>query len=232
MKVLVTGASKGIGEGIATFLGRNGHQLGLLARSEDLLKQVQERVRNEGGEAEIQKCDLRDPDNVHKSIENLIDRMSGVDALINNAGLVIRKDAFEISLEEWRAMMETNVHGLFYATRTVLPYMKEQGSGHIINVSSISGHTPLAGGSGYAASKYAVTGFSESLFLEIRNHGIKVTTIFPGSVDSKSHRHDPAEDTEWKVQPEEVGEACHHILTTRQFNLISKLEIRPLRKPS
>ncbi|MCA9443993.1 MAG: short-chain dehydrogenase, partial [Candidatus Omnitrophica bacterium] len=76
------------------------------------------------------------------------------------------------------------------------------------------------------------TGFSESLFLEVRNHGIKVTTLFPGSVDSKSHRHDPTEDTEWKVRPEEVGEACHHILTTRQFNLISKLEIRPLRKPS
>ncbi len=232
MKVLLTGASKGIGEGIATFLGRSGHQLGLLARSEDGLRRVQENIHGEGGKAEIAPCDLRDHDGTASAIESMIQKMEGVDALINNAGLVIRKSAFEISLDEWHAMVETNINGLFYATRTVLPFLKEQGRGHIINISSISGHMPLSGGSGYAATKYAVTGFSDSLFLEVRGHGIKVTTIFPGSVDSQSHRHDPNEETDWKVRPEEVGEVCHQILSTRQTNLISHLEIRPLRKPS
>jgi len=232
MKVIVTGASKGIGEGIATFLGRSGHQLGLLARSEGLLKKVQGKIRAEGGTAEIAARDLRNPNETQSGVEDLVEKLSGVDALINNAGLVIRKDVFDITLDEWHSMVETNLNGLFYATRTVLPHMRNQGSGHIINISSISGRLPLAGGSGYAATKYAVTGFSESLFLEVRNHGIKVTTIFPGSVDSQSHRHDPKEGADWKVKPEEVGEACHQVLTTRQANLIASLEIRPLRKPS
>ena len=232
MKVIITGASRGIGEGIATFLGRHQHELGLLARSEEGLTAVQSRIRNEGGMAEVVSCDLRDAENTRIAIEDLIRKLGGVDALINNAGLVIRKDVFNLSLEEWHAMVETNLNGLFYSTRAVLPYLREQGKGHLINISSISGRLPLAGGSGYAATKYAVTGFSDSLFLEVRNHGIKVTTIFPGSVDSQSHRHGPDEDSDWKVRPEEVGEACHHALMTRQTNLISHLEIRPLRKPS
>jgi NADP-dependent 3-hydroxy acid dehydrogenase YdfG len=232
MKVLVTGASKGIGKGIATFLGRKGYALGLLARSEDLLAQVQHSIREEGGQAEISVCDLSFSDKAEESIRRVVEKLGGVDALINNAGVVIRNSVWDLSVEDWHAMVATNLNGLFYATRTVLPFMKDQGHGHIINLSSISGHTPLAGGSGYAATKYAVTGFSESLFLEVRDAGIKVTTIFPGSVDSQSHRHNPSEETSWKVQPEEIGEACHQILSTRQGNLISKLEIRPLRKPA
>jgi 3-oxoacyl-[acyl-carrier protein] reductase len=90
---------------------------------------------------------------------------------------------------------------------------------------------PLPGGSGYAASKYAVTGFSESLFHEVRQYGIKVTTVFPGSVDSESHRRDPQEDTRWKITPEEVGKTCCHLLRTGATNCISHVEIRPLNRP-
>ena len=128
-------------------------------------------------------------------------------------------------------MVETNINGLFYATRAVLPHLTRQKSGWIINVASISGHVPLPGGSGYAATKYAVTGFSESLFHEVRDHGIRVTTMFPGSVDSASHRHDPDEDTSWKVQPEEIGQACRDLLRMDPRTCISQLEIRPLRRP-
>lgn len=231
MKVIVTGASQGIGEGIATFLGRNGYRLGLLARSEERLHRVQSRIREGGGEAVVAPCDLRDQAATEAAMGSLMDRLGGVDALVNNAGLVIRKSIFDLDPEEWREMMEVNVNGLFYATRAVLPKMREQGGGHIVNISSISGRVPLPGGSGYAASKYAVTGFSESLFQEVREFGIKVTTIFPGSVDSQSHRHPTGGDSSWKIQPEEVGEAIHHLLATAPNNLISSLEIRPLRKP-
>ncbi|MGC9328627.1 MAG: SDR family oxidoreductase, partial [Candidatus Hinthialibacter sp.] len=134
-------------------------------------------------------------------------------------------------LEEWRAMVETNIHGVFYAVRAVLPFMKDQGGGHIINISSISGRLPLPGGSGYAATKYAVTGFSESLMQEVRDYGIKVTTIFPGSVDSESHRHDADKNHLWKIKPEEVGETCYHVLNTAPGALISRVEIRPLHRP-
>lgn len=227
MKVIITGASKGIGRGIAQVLAADGMEVGLLARSTDQLKSLHAEITEAGGTSHVAPCDLRQPDRTEAAIGSLIDELGGVDALINNAGIVTRKSAWDIRLDEWHAMMETNVNGMFYATRTVLPHLKRQQSGHIINISSISGRLPLPGGSAYAASKYAVTGFSESLFQEVRDEGIKVTTIFPGSVDTN-----PDADSGWKVTPEEVGEACLGILKTRPENLISRVEIRPARKPA
>lgn len=231
MHVIVTGASKGIGRGIATFLAMDGFKVSVLARSKDLLEDVRQSIEEQDGDCFSVACDLCDPDATDYAITAAIDHFGGVDALVNNAGVVIRKSVFDISVAEWRTMVDTNISGLFYATRAVLPHMKRQGRGHIINVSSIAGKVPLPGGSGYAATKFAVTGFSQSLFQEVREFGIKVTTIFPGSVDSESHRHHPEEDTGWKVAPEEVGEACAHVLRTPPGTAISELEIRPLGRP-
>ena len=232
LRVMVTGASRGIGCGIALQLAHHGCAVGALARSEDQLEALQHQIEGAGQRCAVAAADLREPAAVERGIGQLCEALGGVDALINNAGAVIRKDAFTLSLDEWHTMIETNVNGLFYATRAVLGPMREQGHGHIINVSSISGKLPLAGGSGYAASKYACTGFSQSLFLEARPHGIKVTTIFPGSVDSGSHRHDAQADHSWKVRPEEVGRVCWDVLNTRRENLIAEVEIRPLIRPS
>lgn len=232
MKVIVTGASKGIGHGIASYLAMDGFEVGLLARSGDLLEDLRETLEEQGGTCFSAACDLRDHDETSVAIAAIIDGLGGLDALINNAGVVIRKNAMDLSVEEWRAMMDTNVNGLYYATRAVLPHFIEQGHGHIINLSSISGKVPLPGGSGYAATKFAVAGFSQSLFQEVREHGVKVTTIYPGSVDSASHRHDPAVDNSWKVSPEEVGQACSYVLRSDPGTLISELEIRPQNKPS
>lgn len=231
MHVIVTGASKGIGRGIATHLAMDGFQVSLVARSKALLDGLRQGIEEKGGDCFSLACDLRDPDATGYAISAAIEHFGGVDSLINNAGLVIRKSAFDISVDEWRTMVDTNINGLFYATRAVLPHMKRQGRGHIINLSSISGKVPLPGGSGYAATKFAVTGFSQSLFQEVREFGIKVTTVFPGSVDSASHWHDPSEDSGWKVTPEEVGEACAHVLRTPPGTVISELEIRPLGRP-
>ena len=231
MNVIVTGASMGIGRGIATVLARHGCVLGLLARSGDRLEAVAAEIATGGGSAHVAVCDLRSESATQATFDGLIARMGRVDALVNNAGLVIRKDVREISLDEWRDMVDTNIHGVFHSTRAVLPHLERQGSGHIINISSISGRLPLPGGSGYAATKYAVTGFSESLFHEVRDLGIKVTTVFPGSVDSESHRHDATADASWKVRPEEVGEACWSLLNTASGNCVSSLEIRPLKRP-
>lgn len=230
MKIIITGASKGIGRGIAQVLAEHGHAVGLLARSEDELRELKDEIESAGGTAEVEPCDLRDHERTAAAVGALMERLGGVDGLVNNAGLIIRKPVMEISLEEWHAMMETNINGVFYATRAVLPRMLDQQDGYIVNISSISGYMPLPGGSGYAASKHAVTGFSESLFQEVRGDGIKVTTIFPGSVDSSSHRHDPEADHSWKVRPREVGRAVLDVLNTRKENLISKVEIRPLNK--
>jgi len=231
MKVIVTGASKGIGRGIASFLAMDGFDVGLLARSKDTLEDLRQSLEEQDGTCYSVACDIRDRDQVNYAVAALVEGLGGVDALINNAGLVIRKNVFDISLDEWHALIDTNINGLFYMTRAVLPYMKEQGRGHIINISSISGKVPLPGGSAYAASKYAVTGFSQSLFQELRDYGITVTTVFPGSVDSASHRHDPNDDHSWKVQPEEVGQVCRDILRMRPGAAMSEVEIRPLARP-
>lgn len=231
MKVIVTGASKGIGRGIASYLAMDGFEVGLLARSGALLEDLRQSLEEEGGTSVHASADLRDPESAASAIESLIDALGGCDALINNAGLVIRKSVWDLSDEEWRAMVETNLSGLFYATRAVLPHFKAQGRGHLVNVSSISGKVPLPGGSGYAATKYGVTGFSQSLFQEVRDYGIKVTTIFPGSVDTASHRHDPESDHSWKVTPEEIGQACAQVLRMDPGTLVSEVEIRSLYRP-
>lgn len=232
MKVIVTGASKGIGRGIARELARKGCVVGGMARSAEDLRSLETETRGEGGVCHTVTGDLRDLRATAEALSALVEKMGGVDALVNNGGVVLRKDIFDLSPDEWHAMIETNVNGLYYATRAVLPTLREQGHGHIINVSSIAGKVPLKDGSGYAASKFACTGFSQSLFLEVRAFGIKVTTIYPGSVDSASHRHDPGADHAWKVTPEEVGAACWQVLNTRRENVLSEVEIRPLGRPS
>lgn len=231
MKVIVTGASRGIGKGIASFLAMDGYDVGLVARSKESLEDLRQSLEEQGANCYSAACDITDPDQVAYAFAAVAEGLGGVDALINNAGTVLRKSVFDIAAEEWRAMIDVNVNGLFYCTRAVLPIMREQGHGRIINVSSISGRVPLPGGSGYAASKYAVTGFSQSLFQEVRDYGIAVTTMYPGSVDSGSHRHDPQADHEWKVQPEEVGQCCRDVLRMRHGAVVSELEIRPLARP-
>ncbi|NQZ67974.1 MAG: SDR family NAD(P)-dependent oxidoreductase [Lentisphaeria bacterium] len=221
MKVILTGASRGIGKGIARVLSKQGCQLGLIARSEDALKNLAEILPN----TSYRVADMQDPDATETAIAELIAEMGGVDALINNAALILKSPVDEISVEDWQATMATNVNGPFYCTRAVIPSMKEQGSGHIVNISSISGKLPLKGGSAYAASKYALRGFSDSIFLELRDFGIKVTCVFPGSVD-----RDESADS-WKLDPEEIGESIYHLLNTSPQNCIRELEIRPLRKP-
>jgi len=230
MKVIVTGASKGIGRGIASYLAMDGFDVGLLARSADLLADLRESLAEQGAACRTSPCDLRDYAATERAIGELADGLGGIDALINNAGLVIRKSVWDVSVEEWHTLIDTNLTGAFHATRAVLPYLREAGRGHIVNISSISGKVPLPGGSAYAASKFGLTGFSQSLLHEVRDEGIKVTTVYPGSVDTASHRRDEL-DRSWKVQPEEVGQACAHVLRGDPRTVVSEVEIRPLGRP-
>lgn len=231
MKIIVTGASRGIGRGIATVLAREGMNVGLMARSSEDLASLQHELASAKGKCVLRSCDLRNHAEVEAAVADLVNALEGVDGLVNNAGVIIRKSVFDLSVDEFREMVETNVCGVFHLTKAVVPRLRDQGHGHIINIASISGRNPLPGGSGYAATKYAVTGFSQSLFQEVREHGIKVTTIYPGSVDSASRRHDPTADHSWKVSPEEVGRACLDVLLTAPGTVVSELEIRPLARP-
>ena len=230
MRILVTGASRGIGRGIATVLAGAGHAVGATARSGDLLGDLAGEIRAAGGTCETATADLRSGEETAAAMDALVGALGGVDALVANAGIVERKPFLETTPEDWDRILGTNVTGAYHATRAVLPRLVEQGRGHLVFVSSISGYMPLPGGAAYAASKHALTGLASSLMMEVRDRGVKVTTVFPGSVDTESHRD--GSDASWKVRPEEVGEAVRAALETRAGNLLSRIEIRPLGRPS
>ena len=230
MNVVVTGASRGVGRGIATFLAMDGFRVGLLARSGDLLEDVRQVIEEQGGECFTATCDLTDYEATVSAMDGMSERLGGLDALINNAGKVLRKSVLEIGVDEWRELVDANMHTMFHATKAALPHLQARGAGRIINISSISGKLPLAGGSAYAATKYAMTGFSQSIFHELRDLNIQVSTIFPGSVNTASPGHEPNADHAWKVSPEEIGQACGFILRSDPGTAIHEVEIRPLNK--
>lgn len=228
MRIIITGAGRGIGVGIAEVLAEAGHAVGLIARSADDLRQVAERVTESGGTAAHAALDVADPEQVERGFVTLIDALGGVDALVNNAGVMVNQSTLDIDPADWRRQIEVNVHGPFYCTRAVLAHMIDQQAGHIVNVGSISSYHPLPGASGYATSKHALLGFTESLFQEVRQQGVKVTGIYPGSVNTGMQ----SEGGDWMVQPREVGDAVREVLETRPANLISRVEIRPAAKPA
>lgn len=224
-RVVVTGASRGLGRGIALELAARGHTVGLVARSAAQLAGVADEIRALGGDAHTSPCDLRDWQSASPAIGSLVDAMGGIDALVNNAGRVELQAAENTTASSFEDLLRTNILTTHIATTAVLPYMLARGAGHFVNISSISGYTPLSGGAAYAATKYAVTGYSDSLFLELRDRGIKVSVVFCGSVESGG------DQTSWKLWPQEVGAVIHGLLASRTQDIVSRVEIRPLRRP-
>ncbi|MBC5773630.1 SDR family NAD(P)-dependent oxidoreductase [Pontibacter sp. KCTC 32443] len=176
------------------------------------------------------ECDVRYPDSVQNAFDQTITRLGvHVAVLVNNAGLGISGKLDEISLDDWHTMFETNVNGIFYCTRLVLPEMKEQGEGHIINISSIAGTTGIEEMSGYCGSKHAVRGISQSLYKEVRNYGIKVTCIYPGSVNTNFFDNfENITSRENMMRPEDIASTIVHALESHPNYHHVDIEVRPL----
>src|SRR5439155_24032989 len=137
--------------------------------------------------------------------------LAGLDVLVNNAGVGHFAPVAEMSLEDWHAVIETNLNGMFYCTRLAIPLMKARGGGYIFNVSSLAGRNTFPGGAAYSASKHAVNGFSETLFQEVRYDGIRVTYLMPGSVATDFGRGATAKSG-WALEPSDVGEMVVDLL--------------------
>ncbi len=180
---LVTGASSGIGLATARRLSESGYDLLLCARR---LDRIQELAKSLTTETHTFKLDVRDLAAVEKSIAALPERWQAVDLLVNNAGLSRQLvKLHEADPEAWNEMIDTNVKGLLYVTRTVLPGMLQRQSGHIINIGSIAGHEAYGGGSVYCASKFAVDAITKSLRIEVVDTPIRVSTVDPGLVETE-----------------------------------------------
>jgi len=176
------------------------------------------------------KADVGNLEQVNAVLQSILEKHNAVDILINNAGLGYFGLCEELSLDQWHEMFSTNVNGIFYFTRGVLPGMKKQGEGHIINISSIAGLEGYQQVSGYCATKFAVRGFSDALYKEVRDFGVKVTCVYPGSVKTDFFRHNEnIKPHDNMLRPEDVADNIIFALETPANYHPVNIEVRPLK---
>jgi NAD(P)-dependent dehydrogenase (short-subunit alcohol dehydrogenase family) len=221
---IVTGGTRGIGRAIAESLLRDGASVAICGRTSDAVRMAVEEMQSLGrvvGEA----ADVADPEAVTKFFQFVDDSVGPADILVNNAGIGIFRPVAELDKSEWRQVLGVNLDGVYYCCREALPRMKARGGGSIINISSLAGRNPFAGGAAYNASKFGLNGFSEALMLDHRNEGIRVTYVMPGSVDTDfSPRSGRAS---WKIAPADVADVVMAVLRMPARTTVSRVEIRP-----
>lgn len=185
--IFITGATSGIGKACAEIFAKQKNRLILNGRRDHLLNDLRkELIDAYGVEVYNLPFDVREKENVFDAIHNLPEEWTDIDILINNAGLALGKDLFDQAhLHDWETMIETNVTGLLYVTKAVLPAMIENKKGHIINIGSVAGDLVYQGGNVYCATKSAVDAISQAMRIDLLQHGIKVTNIKPGAVDTE-----------------------------------------------
>lgn len=226
---IITGASKGIGRAAALALSKEGVNVVLAARSSELLSMVQKEIADAGGKAISISTDVTSENSVQNLIMETEKRFGTIDILINNAGVGIFSNVVDLKLQEYEAMMDVNLKGVFLCSRAVLPAMMKQQKGEIINIASLAGKNSFAGGAIYSATKWGLIGFSRSLMLEVREHNIRVVTISPGSVNT--HFADKEKNESQIIQPEDVAETVIFALTMPNRVNVSEIDIRPTLKP-
>ena len=188
--VIITGASSGIGEATAKLLAKQGAQLVLAARREDRLKTLQQKIEQLGGKVVYQVTDVTDSAQVEQLAKLAQDTFGSVDVLVNNAGLMPLSKLNKNKQDEWNTMVDVNIKGVLYGIGAVLPYMREQKRGHIINISSVAGHDVMPSSAVYSGTKFAVRAITEGLRKEESvDNNIRATIISPGAVDTELKDH-------------------------------------------
>jgi 3-oxoacyl-[acyl-carrier protein] reductase len=229
---VVTGGSKGIGFAIAEALAKQGSHVFICARDKgELRRAVDDLSRHSHAEGEV--CDVRSEDQVRMMLEECERVFGGVDILVNNAGMgIFGKTVEQISADEFRQTVETNLFGVFYACHYAIPMMKKRGGGYIINISSLAGQNPHPKMAAYNASKFGLNGFTEAMMQEVRQDSIKVSYICPGSVYTYFGGDSRSDDQAWQLQPDDIAEVVVDLLKMDQRALPSKIEIRPSKPPA
>jgi NAD(P)-dependent dehydrogenase (short-subunit alcohol dehydrogenase family) len=230
MVVIVTGGSKGIGFAIARALLDRGSQVAIGARRQDELERA---ARDLGAEDRVHavRCDVREPDDAQRLVDETVKRFGGVDVLVNNAGVGLFARVADMSIEQWRQVMQTNLDGVFFCTRAALPEMRRRGGGFIVNISSLAAKNPFEGGAAYCASKAALNHFSEALMQEVRHDNIRVSYVMPGSVSTGFGDRGAAGEAAWKLAPSDVARVVTDLVSHDARSLPSRVELRPSRPP-
>ncbi len=224
---LVTGGSRGIGRGIVEALDGEGATVAFTARS----AQSAEQVAGELGERALGfACDVRSEELVARLFRQIDEAAGSLDILVNNAGIGIFGPVVEMDPEDWRAVIETNLNGVFYCCHEAIPRMRKRGGGYIINVSSLAGKNPIANGAAYNASKFGLNGFSEALMMEVRYDGIRVSYLMPGSVATEFGQGGQ-QKAGWALTPADVAGVVLDLLRSPSHALFSRVEMRPSQPP-
>lgn len=183
----VTGATSGFGEATARLLSKNGYSLILMARREERLEILKQDLSSENCKVYILRTDVRNEKEVVEAVNSLPDEVkSNIKILVNNAGLAVGRGPIETGIsDDWERMIDTNIKGLLYVTKAVVPFLIANKSGHIVNIASIAGKEVYSGGNVYCATKHAVDALSRSMRIDLVQYGIKVTNIAPGAAETE-----------------------------------------------
>jgi len=225
---LVTGGNRGIGRGIVEALAREGATVALTSRS---AASAQKTASEIGAGTLGFACDVRSQELVERLFREVEHAAGGLDILVNNAGIGVFAPVEQLDPEDWRAVLETNLNGVFYCCHEAIPRMKKRGGGYIFNISSLAGKNPFVNGAAYNASKFGLNGFSEALMMEVRYEGIRVSYLMPGSVATEFGSGGTSAKSDWALTPDDVADVVLDLLRSPSRALYSRVEMRPSRPP-
>jgi hypothetical protein len=231
---LITGGTKGIGYGIAQSLLNEGVNVAITGRT---LKSAQEVAHtlntnsNSKAKAVGLEADVRDYQSQQNAVKDVLNEFGTIDIVIANAGIGHFASIEDLTVEQWQETIDVNLTGAFYTIKASVEALK-QSKGYYISISSLAGTNFFAKGSAYNASKFGLTGFTQAVMLDLRQYGVKVSTIMPGSVSTYFNDNEPDESDAWKIQIEDLGELVVDLLKMNPRTLPSKIEVRPTMPPS
>lgn len=229
---LVTGGSRGIGRAVVEALLAEGWVVHFCSLTEESVASALAALGDVyGGRVFGHTVDIRSQPAVDSLVAAVVERSGRLDCLVNNAGLGRFGPVDSLSGDDWREVIETNLNGAFYALRAAARAMLEGGAGWIINVASLAAKNPFAGGAAYNASKFGLLGMSEAAMLDLRHHGIRVSAILPGSVDTDFRPPSRRSQTDWMLSADDVARAVLDLLRYPDRALPSRVELRPSRPP-
>jgi NAD(P)-dependent dehydrogenase (short-subunit alcohol dehydrogenase family) len=225
----VTGGSRGIGLAIARALVAEGVQVAVTGKNATRLSAARPAIEAAGpASVETLQADMRSYDEVKRAVDATAARFGGLDILINNAGMGVFTPVADMTPEQWSQVIDTNLTGVFYACHASIPHLRKRGAGFIINISSLAGKNPFASAAAYCASKAGLNAFSEALMQELRDDGIRVSYVMPGSV-ATGFSGDASQGADWKISAEEVADVVLGLLHHHPRSLPSRVELRPSR---
>jgi NADP-dependent 3-hydroxy acid dehydrogenase YdfG len=223
----ITGGSKGIGLGVAAALLKEGVKVAISGRGTKSLENAKQ-VLDASEDLICIESDVTNFDDEKNAVAQILEKWGTLDIVLANAGVGHFAPVDELSLSDWNTMVNTNLTGAFHTLKASMEGLKVS-QGYYITLASLAGTNFFASGAGYNATKFGVVGFTQAVMLDLRKHGIKVSTIMPGSVATHFNGNEPNEKDAWKIQPEDIGKLVVDLLKMNPRTLPSKIEVRPTR---